>query len=156
MRSKINRRVFLKSSVAAGMITSTIGLGLLTPRSVIAEWNKDGFTADNVNAALEGILGSSDTTASDAIELKAPEVAENGAVVPVTLKTGLTDVDSVLIFAENNATPLCCVYKPGKRARPNVAIRIKMGKSGKAIGVVKSAGKLYTASREIKVTAGGC
>ena len=151
-----DRRIFLKSSLAAGMVSSAIGLGLMTPRAVLAAWNEKAFSTDSVDMAVEKVLGGAASTASDDIEIDAPEVAENGAMVPITWKTKLTGVDSIALLAENNARPLCCVYRPSTRARPGVSIRIKMGKSGDVIAVVRSDGKLYSSRRSVKVTAGGC
>jgi sulfur-oxidizing protein SoxY len=157
MNTNNERRFFLKSSLATGMVGSAIGLGLLTPRAVLAAWSEGAFSADTIDKALESAMGTTAHTASDAIKLETPEVAENGSVVPITVKTSMTGVESIAMFADKNARPLTVVYRPGERGRSGVAVRIKMGASGNIIAVVKTKdGKLHSAQNAVTVKAGGC
>jgi sulfur-oxidizing protein SoxY len=156
MSMNIKRRVFLKGSLAAGTVGAAVGAGLLAPQAVIAAWNETAFHATSVDEALTAALGSASNSASDAIKIKAPDIAENGAVVPVSVSSDMADVDSVALLAAGNNTPLVATFVLGAGAVANVSTRIKMGKTGDVIAVVKSGGKLYSARKSVKVTIGGC
>ncbi len=146
------RRKLLKTA----SLVATVGSGVLVPQRVIGAYMKAGFEAKDVSGALTGSLGSDQHTASDAIKLKAPDIAENGAVVPVTVSSTLSNAEAVSIIVPVNASPLTSTYKfpPGTEAF--VSTRIKMGKTSNVIVVVKADGKLYSATKEVKVTIGGC
>jgi sulfur-oxidizing protein SoxY len=152
----MKRRVFLKGTLASGAVAVAVSAGLLSPRKVLAAWSKPAFEAKSVQEGLKSALGTDLTTPSDAIEIKAPEIAENGAVVPVTVSTKLANTESISILVENNPTPLTAMFKLSPVTSPNVSTRIKMGKTSTVIAVVKSGGKLYSARKEVKVTIGGC
>jgi sulfur-oxidizing protein SoxY len=102
------------------------------------------------------LLGSGTTEPSEAIKIKAPDIAENGAVVPITVETTLEGVESIAIIASENPSPLVANFNLGKGALGFVSTRIKMGKTGDVIGVVKAGDKLYSAKKGVKVTIGGC
>jgi len=152
----IKRRTFLRGAVAAGAVGVAAGTGMLTPRMVLAAWPKAAFDAKSVDDAVNALLGSSSLTGSDKINIKAPDIAENGAVVPITVSTDITGVDSMSILVEKNATPLTSTYNLGKGTDAFVSTRIKMGKTSSVIAVVKAGGKLYSHGKEVKVTIGGC
>jgi sulfur-oxidizing protein SoxY len=151
-----NRRLMLKGTLAAGAVGVAVGAGLLTPRAVMAAWPKDAFEAKDMNTALSASMGSADMTDSDKIKLKAPDIAENGAVVPVTITSGIDGTSSIGIIVANNATPLTATFNLGPTTEGYVSTRIKMGKTSDVIAVVKAGGKLYSARKEVKVTIGGC
>jgi sulfur-oxidizing protein SoxY len=150
------RRMLLKGSFAAGTIGVAVGAGLLTPRLVLAEWNTAAFEAKDTAAALTSLLGSDAAESSDAIQIKAPDIAENGAVVPVAVETDMQGVQSIAILAAGNATPLVASFDLGAGAMPFAATRIKMGKTADVVAVVKTADKLYSNAKNVKVTIGGC
>jgi sulfur-oxidizing protein SoxY len=122
---------------------------------VLAAWPKSAFEAKSVPDALSG-LGINTTAASGDIQIKAPDIAENGAVVPVTVKTSIGGVSSISIFAEKNNSPLTSNFNLKGSAQGFVATRIKMQKTSAVIAVVKAGGKAYSARKEVKVTIGGC
>ncbi|WP_295606194.1 thiosulfate oxidation carrier protein SoxY, partial [uncultured Lamprocystis sp.] len=97
------RRILLKGSLAAGSVGVAVAAGLLTPRLVLAEWNAAAFESKDVSAALKGLLGSDAMETNDAVVVKAPDIAENGAVVPVTVETTLSDISYIAIIASGNA-----------------------------------------------------
>ena len=101
----MKRRMFLKGSLAAGTVGVAVGAGLLTPSSVLAAWPKAAMEARTVDDALKGI-GMSGATESGDVKIKAPDIAENGAVVPVTVSTSLSDVTNIALVVEKNGTPL--------------------------------------------------
>ena len=107
-------------------------------------------------AGLNELLGSNSHEASDSIKIKAPDIAENGAVVPVTVDTSISGVESISIFASKNANPLTSSYNLGANTSPFISTRVKMGKTSDVVAVVKAGGKLYSAKKEVKVTIGGC
>lgn len=150
------RRKFLKSAVGLGAIATAIGTGLLIPQRAIAAYLKDAFGAKDVSSALMAAVGSDSHRPSDAVKLKAPDIAENGAVVPITVSSTLENVESITIYSAANPSPLTSSYQLSSLSIPYVSTRIKMSKTGDIIAVVKSDGKLYSATKEVKVTIGGC
>ncbi len=150
----IKRRTFLKSTLAGSAVAVAATAGLLTPSTVLAAWNKDAFAVQSLDSAMKA-TGFSGAVASDAIKIKAPDIAENGAVVPVTISTSLK-AESIAIFSDKNAAPLAMNYTLASGTHGFVSTRLKMGKTGNVIAVVKAGGKLYQAQKEVKVTIGGC
>lgn len=154
--TSMKRRIFLKGTLATGATGLAISTGLLTPRMVLAAWPKSAFDATTVDDAVNGLYGSSTLTGSDKIKIKAPDIAENGAVVPVSITTDIADPQSISIIAEKNANPLAASFDLGPGAEGYVSTRIKMGKTASVIAVVKAGDKLYSTGKEVKVTIGGC
>lgn len=153
----MKRRVFLKNTLATGAAAVAVNAGLLTPTTVLADWNKDAFTAKSTDNALNSLYGSTSTAESGDIQLKAPAIAENGAVTPVTVDaTGMSGVESIAILASKNPIPLVCTYTFAGSGLGYASTRIKMGETMNVIAVVKAGGKLYKAQQEVKVTIGGC
>lgn len=152
----VRRRTFLKGSFAAGTTTIAISAGLLTPTMVLGEWPTPGFDAKKVDQALLKILNSDITESSDKIKIKAPKIAENGAVVPITVSTSITDVKSITILASGNTSPLSAHFLLASNTVPEVSTRIKMAQTSDVVCVVKANGKLYSAKKSVKVTIGGC
>ena len=151
-----NRRVLLKSTFAAGATGIAISAGLLTPKAVLAAWPKAAFEATDSNVALQASLGSSDASQSSDIKLKAPDIAENGAVVPITVTSDIANTEAISIIVAENATPLAATFNLGATTKGFVSTRIKMGKTSDVTAVVKAGGKLYSTSKNVKVTIGGC
>jgi sulfur-oxidizing protein SoxY len=156
MQTNMKRRLFLKASLASGAVGVAVGAGLLHPRQVLAAWNSDAFNAENVADALNAGLGSDALTETAEIMLDIPKNPENGAVVPVAATTTLTGVESIALLVDKNVKPLCGIFYPGKRMKPAMSIRVKVGESANIICVMKSGGKLYSATQEVTVTVGGC
>ena len=150
------RRKFLKTTMGLGALITTIGAGLLIPQRALAAYMAEAFAAKDVSVALKAALGSDSHTPSDAIKLKAPDIAENGAVVPVTVSSTLPNVESIAIIVSANQSPLTSTYKLSSLSEAFISTRIKMGKTANVLAVVKSDGKLYSAMKEVKVTIGGC
>jgi sulfur-oxidizing protein SoxY len=152
----MKRRVFLKGSLASGMVAVAVGAGLVSPRQVLAAWPKGAFEAKSVSDAMNGVVGTDLAPASDAIKLDAPDIAENGAVVPVKVTANMDGVESITILAEKNQTPLIASFNMAAGTHGFVSTRIKMGQTSNVIAVVKAGGKVYSARKEVKVTIGGC
>ena len=149
------RRKFIKTASFVGGAVA-IGSSVLVPQRVIGAYMKAGFEARDVDGAIKGSLGSDQHSASDAIKLKAPDIAENGAVVPITVATSLEGVEAIGIIVTENPSPLVAAFDLTSDSVPEVSTRIKMGKTSDVMAVVKANGKLYSASKNVKVTIGGC
>lgn len=144
------RRLFLKGGMALLAIASL-------PRALLAAvWPRDSFNSTTASGALKALLGSDVTTPSDQIEMKIPEIAENGAVVPVSITTSLTNVESISVVVNKNPRPLAASFEIPPGTLPRVACRIKMGETSEVMAVVKNSSGIFSTSREVKVTIGGC
>ena len=156
MTMNMKRRLFLKGTVAASAAGVALSAGVLIPGQVLAAWPKAAFETKDFAGAMEALLGGNEAADSTEITIKAPEIAENGAVVPVTVSSDMEGIESISIFAPNNPAPLIATFVLGTGAVGFAATRIKMGKTGDVIGIVKAGGKLHKAAKEVKVTIGGC
>lgn len=150
------RRIFIKGSLTASAVGVAVGAGLLTPRAVLAKWPESAFNAEAVGTALEGALGGDKPADSSDITVKAPDIAENGAVVPITVSSSLAGVSSIAVLVKENVRPLIASYDLGESTEAYISNRIKMGKTSDVIAVVKADGKLFQAKKSVKVTIGGC
>jgi sulfur-oxidizing protein SoxY len=152
----MKRRTFLKGTLASGMAGMAVSAGLLTPKAVLAAWPESSFAAKSIDSALEKLLGSVNTADSSDIKIKAPDIAENGAVVPITISTSMSGVESISVMVSKNPAPLACNFNLGSNTEGFVSTRVKMGKTSDLIAVVKAGGKLHKAQKTVKVTIGGC
>ena len=150
------RRTFLKGAGAAGTVAVAVAAGLLKPTEVLAaEWNKAAFDAKGLPDALK-VLNSVGAADSKDITIKAPDIAENGAVVPVEVTSKIAGTTNIALLVEKNAAPLTANFDLANGADGYVSTRIKMGQTSNVRVVVKAGGKSYTAVKEVKVTIGGC
>lgn len=149
----MNRRTVVKAIAASGAL---IGASVMMPRVAMAAWTEAAFKSDKQDAAMNALFGTTDAPASAEVTLKAPDIAENGAVVPVTVRSSLSGVESISIFVENNPNPLVAEFIIPAGTDADVSTRLRMGKTSKVTAVVKADGKLYSAAKEVKVTIGGC
>jgi sulfur-oxidizing protein SoxY len=149
------RRNVLKGAGAASAVGVAVMAGLLKPGMALADWNKAGFDAKDLSGALASI-GGGGAAASGDIQVKAPDIAENGAVVPVEIMSNIAGTDAIAIVGEKNALPLIADFKLMNGAQGFVSTRIKMGSTSNVTAIVKAGGKVYKASKEVKVTIGGC
>ena len=148
------RRSFLAVAGGAGALAAA---GLLKPGSArAATWNKQGFEAKAYNDAVKG-LGASNLIESKDIAITAPDIAENGAVVPVAITSKVPNTQSISIVAEKNPFPLAATFDVANGVEPYASVRLKLGQTSNVRAIVKTAdGKFYTAAKEVKVTVGGC
>jgi sulfur-oxidizing protein SoxY len=151
------RRMILKGAVAGGLVG--LGLGSFPFPAFAAadmkDWPADAFKQKTEADVLKALYGKS-ATASDKISLDAPEIAENGAVVPIAVTSTLPKVTAVAVLVLENPFPLAAAYKVPEGSEASVSNRLKMAKTSKVVAVVESEGKLYSAAKEVKVTVGGC
>jgi sulfur-oxidizing protein SoxY len=151
----IHRRAVLKGALAGSVVGVAVSAGLLTPQRVLAAWPKEAFEAKAAEDALKA-LGLAAATASSEVTVKAPDIAENGAVVPVEVSTSLKDVESITIVAEKNPVPLIASFQTAPGFEGYLSTRIKMGSTQDIRVLVKSGGQVVEAKKEVKVTIGGC
>ena len=154
MNSK--RRTFLKTAGGASSIAIAAAAGLIKPTEVLAvEWNKAAFDAKGVPDALKAV-GAAGAADSKDILIKAPDIAENGAVVPIEVSSKIAGTSAIMLMVEKNPSPLTANFDLSNGADGYVSTRIKMGQTSNVRAVVKAGGKSYTAVKEVKVTIGGC
>ena len=149
------RRNVLKGAAGAGAVAVAVAAGLLKPTQAMAAWNKNAFEAKSVGDAMKG-LGVSSPADSKDITIKAPDIAENGAVVPVGVTSKIPNTQAIYILVEKNPNTLAAGFGIPAGTDANIATRIKMGQTSNVYAVVKADNKFYTASKEVKVTLGGC
>lgn len=150
------RRQVLKGAGAAGALGVAMAAGLLKPTAVFAaEWNKAAFELKALPDVLKAV-GAVGAAESAQITVKAPDIAENGAVVPVEIMSALPGTESIVIIGEKNGYPLVAHFDLMNGAEGFVSTRIKLGTTSNVRAVVKAGGKMYTAAKEVKVTIGGC
>ncbi len=118
-------------------------------------WPEDAFRQQNQADAIKVLYGKP-FEASDKVTVDAPEIAENGAVVPISVSTTLPRVTSISILVPENPNSLAASYKFAEGTMPAIGCRLKMAKTSNVVAIVESDGKLYAASKEVKVTLGGC
>jgi sulfur-oxidizing protein SoxY len=147
------RRDTLKqSAVVAGLLATT---GLF-PQYAHAAYNKAAFDAKNVPDTLKA-LGAGAPVESKDVTITGPDIAENGAVVPLGASTSLAGVKQILILVEKNPAALVALFNVTDSVEPNFATRSKMGQSSDVYAVaVMADGKALFAKKEVKVTLGGC
>lgn len=146
-----SRRTALKST---GAFATLISLGLITQSQAMAAVERASFQVKNVEDALKAIGGQAAT--SDQVTVVSPDIAENGAVVPVGASSKLPNTTEIYLIVEKNPTPLAAAFFIPAGTQADVQTRLKMGQSTNVIAVVKSDGKLFSATKETKVTLGGC
>jgi sulfur-oxidizing protein SoxY len=148
-----SRREMLKRS--AGVAGLLAGLGLL-PQAAQAAFNAAAFEAKNMGDLVKA-LGVSAPVLSKDVVLQGPDIAENGAVVPVTCATALPGVKQLMILVEKNPSMLCALFDVTDAVEASFATRVKMGQSSNVMAVaVMNDGKVLYTMKEIKVTLGGC
>jgi sulfur-oxidizing protein SoxY len=151
------RRVILKGAATVALIgLGNIPLGFASAFAAANDkYPEDAFKAKSDADAVKSLYGKT-AEPSDKVKLDAPEIAENGSVVPISVTTTLADVTSISFLVSENPNALAASYKIPAGTLPGVANRLKMAKTSNVIAIVEAGGKLYSATKEVKVTVGGC
>ena len=149
------RRTFIKLTGGAGALAAAAASGLIASGSAWSAWNKEAFESKALADALKAI-GATNAAESKDIVITAPDIAENGAVVPVAVTSKIPKTESISIVAEKNPFPLAASFGIASGAESHVSTRIKLGQTSNVWAVVKADGKYFAAKKEIKVTVGGC
>ena len=143
------RRLTLR---AAGALAAAL---LLPVRALAASWNKDAFQSRSAADALKN-LGVASSADSKDIVIEAPQIAENGAVVPIEVTSNIPNTKSIAVLIEKNPFPLVAQFEFLDAALPYVKVNVKVGESSFVRVVAEAGGRHYAASKEVKVTIGGC
>jgi sulfur-oxidizing protein SoxY len=150
------RRTVLRVALGRGAWALAVAVGWLKPLLALAgEWPKAAFDARNVQDALKG-AGVVDPVPTQEILIKAPDIAENGAQVPIEILSRIPGTRTIYVFVDKNPQPMAGSFEFMNGAEPFVSTRIKMGETSDLRIVVRAADKYYMVAREIKVTIGGC
>ena len=151
------RRQALKRGGGLTLATLLVAAGWLKPGDAAADaWNKSAFETKSLDDTMKA-LGGGTPAASKAIAFfSTPDIAENGAVVPIGITSNVPKTESIAILVEKNPNMLAAVFDIPSGTDPAINTRIKMGQSSNVYALVKAEGKYYAASKEIKVTLGGC
>lgn len=150
-----DRREFIQFTAVVGALATA---GVLTAEQALAQqtaWNKSAFEAKNLAEALKA-LGGSNAAESKDITITGPDIAENGAVVPVGVSSKVPGTEAVYILVDKNPNLLAAGFTIPAGTEANVSTRIKMGQSSNVVGLVKANNQWFMASKEVKVTLGGC
>jgi sulfur-oxidizing protein SoxY len=149
------RRDFMKLTGVFGVLAAT---GLLSAQEALAQqaaWNKAAFDTKSVPDTVKALGGASAAESAD-IAITAPDIAENGAVVPVGVVSKIPNTQAVYILVDKNPNALAAGFTLPTGTEANVSTRIKMGQTSNVTALVKADNKFYFANKEVKVTLGGC
>jgi sulfur-oxidizing protein SoxY len=153
----VSRRSFLKNAGNAGALAAALAAGLVKPSQVLAaEWNKAAFTATKLDEGLRAMGLTGAVESKDIVFKNLPDIAENGAVVPVEVESRIPGTQSITLVIDTNLNPVCSTYEFSNGALGYIHTRVKMAKTSRVRAMVKAGGKVYQASKEVKVTLGGC
>lgn len=146
------REMLVHSATVAGLLA---GAGLL-PTAAQAAWNEGAFSAKTLADAVKALGGGAPAESKD-VTITGPDIAENGAVVPVGASTSLPGVKRLMLLVEKNPSALAAAFDVTDKVDANVSTRVKMGQSSNVYAVAMMGdGKVLFAQKEIKVTLGGC
>jgi len=131
-------------------------VGLVMPGAALAaDWNKWAFEGKTLSDAFKGLGAGAPANSADII-MRAPDIAENGAVVPIGIESKIPGTESIALLIEKNPNPLAAAFDIPAGTETMVSMRVKMGETSSVYALVKANGKYYVAKKEIKVTLGGC
>ena len=157
MNRQQQRRMVLKAGGGMGLLGVLAAMGLLPAGEVMAQqqWNAGAFGAKSFADAVKA-LGGAAPTENKGIQITAPDIAENGLVVPVGVTSNIPKTESIAIMIEKNPNLLSAVFNIPNGTDPFVSTRVKLAESTDVYALVKADGKYYFTKKEIKVTLGGC
>jgi sulfur-oxidizing protein SoxY len=150
------RRLILQGAAVIALAgVGGIRFGLTQALAANDKYPDEAFKQKTGDDAIKALYGKT-AEKSDKVKLDAPEIAENGAVVPITISSSLPDVTSIAVMVTENPYTLAAAYKIPAGTVASVSNRLKMAKTTNVIAVVEAGGKLYSVTNEVKVTVGGC
>ena len=152
------RREVLKTGGGVSLLALVAAAGWLRPGDAYAQaaWNKAAFETQSLDATMKAFGGGAPAQSKDITFVSTPDIAENGAVVPIGVTSSIPKTESIAILIEKNPNMLAAVFEVPTGTEPTIATRVKMGQSSNVYALVKADGRYYVASKEIKVTLGGC
>jgi len=151
------RRKVLKAGGGMTLYALLIAAGWLKPGDAAAQaWNKGAFEAKSLDEALKGFGAASSAQSKDIAFVSTPDIAENGAVVPIGITSSIPKTEAIAILVEKNPSALAAVFEIAPGTEPAIGTRVKMAQTSNVYALVKADGRYYVAAKEIKVTLGGC
>ena len=152
MKPSLHRRTLLRHLLN---LTALAGMSAVLRPLFAATWNRAAFESMKVELAIDaaGIVNAQPT---QDILINAPEIAENGAQVPIDITSRIPGSEHIYIFSDKNVQPYVADFVLGKGLEPFISTRIKMGETSRLRVYVLAAGKYYVAMRDVQVTIGGC
>ena len=153
-----NRRHALKSGAALSLATLIAAAGWTLPARAAAgdPWNKNAFDTHSLDETLKALGGTGPLPSNDIAFFSTPDIAENGAVVPVGITSKIAETEAIAILIEKNPNMLAAVFDIPAGTEASLSTRIKMAQTSNVYALVRANGKYYVTSKEIKVTLGGC
>jgi sulfur-oxidizing protein SoxY len=151
----INRRHFLKSGGGATVMALAASAGLLRVDPAFASWNEAAFKTKSLADTVKALGGQAAAESKD-IQITSPDIAENGAVVPIAVTSKIANTESIAILIEKNPNSLAASFDIPGGTEPFVSTRVKMGQTSNVHALVKAGGQYFYVTKEIKVTLGGC
>ena len=152
-----NRRDALKTGGGLSLLALVAAAGWLKPgEALAADWNKAAFETKTMDEAYKALGGTTPAQSKDITFFQTPDIAENGAVVPVGVTSTIPKTESIAILIEKNPNLLAASFDIPAGTDPTISTRVKMGQSSNIVALVKADGKYYVATKEVKVTLGGC
>ena len=152
-----SRRKALKGGGGAAVLGLAMAAGLLKTGSAWAQaWNKQAFEVKSLADAVKAMGGGTPVESKDIQFANTPDIAENGAVVPFTIISKIPRTEQIALLVEKNPSILTASFTIPEGTEPWINTRVKMGQTSNVIALVKADGKYYYASKEVKVTLGGC
>jgi len=137
------------------VIVAAFALGVARPLAALAAWNKDAFGAKTAPDALKN-LGIANAAPSKELTIEAPQIAENGAVVPIEIASAIPGTSAIVVVIDKNPFPLIARFDFKDGALPFVKVNVKMGETSDVRVIAEAGGRHYVATKEVKVTIGGC
>lgn len=153
---KYTRRQFLQHGTAFGGFSVLAVTGLMKPGQAYAQWRQQYFATGDLKQTLTRLFQIREIIDSDEVTIKAPRTAENGASVPITIKSELEGIEKVYLLVEKNPVPLSAIFQLSPLVDVYIKARIKMAESCDVIAIASDGDRLYRSKRTIKVTEGGC
>jgi len=152
------RREALRAGGALTLLTLVAAAGWLRPGEAAAAdvWNKAAFETHSLEETMKALGGGTPAASRDIVFFSTPDIAENGAVVPIGITSNVPKTESIAILIEKNPNMLAAVFDVPPGTEPTLSTRIKMQQTSNVYALVKADGKYHVASKEIKVTLGGC
>jgi sulfur-oxidizing protein SoxY len=151
------RRDVLRAGSGAAVAWALAAAGAMRAGTVSAQaWNKAAFETHGLDATLKALGIARPPTSKDVTFISTPDIAENGAVVPVGVTSAIPNTESIAILIENNPNMIAAIFDIPPGTEPSITTRVKMGETSNVYAFVKADGKYYAAVKEIKVTLGGC
>lgn len=149
----MERRKFIGFGFSAVTVAA---LGSAAQANILTD-HPTAFASKNTDGAIKGLYGAATPTPDDKADLKVPDIAENGAAVPITVSSSLENVKTMAVLIDGNPNPLAVAWEVPAGTIPEFSTRIKMRQTGNVTLVVEDAdGKLHTMTKQVKVTVGGC